>query len=291
VFRYKHKEFYRDGKRHINGSALYDPALNVVLPEHLSPAIVSQEDFDAVQAILYRNRKGKEKKRIKNETFLLRRMIRCGVCGRFFTPITSRNHRAYVCTSKQNPSVNCGTKSVKSDLIEEKVWELVAFYATHPEVLEQKISEAQRSESVSQEDIEREVDKLTKNILRLNGEIRNLVARAENVDEETWKLFEERIAAKRSEIGRLETIRTEHLARRPKGSNSKAFGKIAEKYREKIISGDLTLDDRIAVLKSFNLSISWDGEDAKASIHTQYDCKSNPNGFDSSTVISLKIEV
>jgi site-specific DNA recombinase len=99
VFRFRHHIHYVEGRKVHNGSALGDPASRIEIPD-ATPAIVTEEEWNAAQNALKRN--VKMRGRIGQKEFLLRGLIRCATCGRQFSPVGKKGHRYYVCTSTQN---------------------------------------------------------------------------------------------------------------------------------------------------------------------------------------------
>jgi site-specific DNA recombinase len=105
-------------------------------------AIVSQETFDRVQALLKANRVKRGPQRSQKEhVFLLEKLLRCGDCGSTMTPIwstgaNSARYHYYACTLRQRTSgTACSAGLVPADEVEQFVLsELRSFALSDEEV-------------------------------------------------------------------------------------------------------------------------------------------------------------
>ena len=260
AFRYRHDRFFRDGVKKVNGSIITPEDQWVELPD-VTPAIVSKDIWDAVQLKLQENRK--TKRRTAKIEALLRGRVRCGTCGRLYSPVTANRYRAYVCTSKQSPAANCKTKMLGAAKAEAAVWEIADRAIRHPEELKEYLA-------VEPRDTKTELAAVNRSIDKLNNEIDKLIARAADVDDLTWQAFQKTIRTKRSEIEKLQTTRTDIL-REPEHSPDLQTLRI-----DALDTLDrLTHAERVTILDILNLSAVWDGETLKVNFYAQYGCKSN----------------
>jgi DNA invertase Pin-like site-specific DNA recombinase len=101
--------FYK-GQRNYNGLII-----NV-------PAIIEPQYFDKVNSNLVNNRNNSGKKVVHR--YLLKGLIRCGVCGRnmYGRARVSKKDYSYMCSSKRISANSCGNRSINIDKIENFIW-------------------------------------------------------------------------------------------------------------------------------------------------------------------------
>ncbi|MEQ1906385.1 MAG: recombinase family protein [Pirellulaceae bacterium] len=102
-------------------------------------AIVSDELFDKVQAVLKSNHRVAHKHQSKRFA-LLRRMLRCGECGSLVMPAWTRNHgreyRYYTCSRKVKTGFEkCSLPSLPAGEIEKIVVDQLRGLLRHPDVI------------------------------------------------------------------------------------------------------------------------------------------------------------
>ena len=108
-----------------------------------SPAIVSEEIFRSASNVLQRNRLYKAEKPIHE--YLLRGLIRCGLCGKAFCGATSKvgpNHtlekQYYICNGKTQwhklGILKCPSVTLVAKDIEDAVWSDIQGYCKNPNV-------------------------------------------------------------------------------------------------------------------------------------------------------------
>ncbi len=112
------------------------------------PAIVSQEDWETAQQVLKANRilSGRN----ATEKYLLRGLVKCGLCGLTYTGCTYRGYqghakRYYRCNGKvayRGPSQgHCQGKAIKADGLEEAVWKEIEKALLNADVTLEKLNE------------------------------------------------------------------------------------------------------------------------------------------------------
>jgi site-specific DNA recombinase len=168
------------------------------------PAIVSRSLFDAVQERLTFNRKwcangGKR-------TYLLRSLLRCGMCGLSFVghSITGRKYRDrrypdvryYECGSLANRDYHqCGNVRLNADRVERAVWgEIESFILSPSRVLDQLVARYNRKAQLSEKQSTREVRRIQQG-QRQNAQARErltmAVAKGVVSDADAWSAFTE----------------------------------------------------------------------------------------------------
>jgi site-specific DNA recombinase len=122
------------------------PGGHVVLPREqwllvtTIPAIITQEQFDAVQAKLAQNQQFATRHNTTSD-YLLRGLVSCGVChlgcvGRARTP----EYRYYVCRGKADPILacrdeKCTARFIPAAQLDDLVWQDLCDVLMHPEIL------------------------------------------------------------------------------------------------------------------------------------------------------------
>ena len=102
------------------------------------PALVSQEDFDRVQAKLALN-KQRASRNNKNHTYLLRALVSCGVCqSACIARTTQHGHSYYVCRCAAQPLYSqhdqrCTARYSPAQQLDVLVWQDLCDLLTHPE--------------------------------------------------------------------------------------------------------------------------------------------------------------
>ncbi len=144
---------------------------DVVIPNAI-PALVSEEDFNAVQTKMKINKKAPAMHRSEDD-YLLTTHLFCGKCGAMMTgeigtSHTDRKYRYYRCNrSKQH---KCDKKTVKKDWLEELVIDEILSLISDDEVvkeLSERLYEMQENDSTAINSIQAqlaEVEKKLKNL-------------------------------------------------------------------------------------------------------------------------------
>jgi len=112
----------------------------------VTPAIISQELFDAAQHQLQVNRE-KSPRNCKHE-YLLRGHLRCRQCGRVYVGEFTGS-RFYKCAGKKRvnaPVERCQNKGWKAEILENMLWAEIERYLSNPELIISQL-EAQRQDA------------------------------------------------------------------------------------------------------------------------------------------------
>jgi site-specific DNA recombinase len=120
------------------------------------PPIVSQEQFDLIQAKLKQNQSYASRNN-KAHQYLLRAMVSCGLCqlaclGR----CTDTGHQYYACKGKLSllqsaRTEKCPSRFVPVEQLDELVWADMCKVLQHPEILRQALERAQAGQWLPQE--------------------------------------------------------------------------------------------------------------------------------------------
>jgi site-specific DNA recombinase len=120
------------------------------------PALVSQEQFDRVQAKLTHNR-ACARRHNTTHTYLLRALVSCGVCRLACTARTvNHQHAYYLCSGKTTPTNShrahrCPARFIPAHQLDALVWQDLCAVLTHPESLAQALERAQAGRWLPQE--------------------------------------------------------------------------------------------------------------------------------------------
>jgi len=104
------------------------------------PAIVSQEQFDLVQAKLAHNQQFARRNNTTHD-YLLRALVSCGVCHLACTGRSDRGRYAYyTCRGKSSAVISsrdekCPSRFIPAGQLDELVWQDLCEVLTHPEMI------------------------------------------------------------------------------------------------------------------------------------------------------------
>lgn len=113
------------------------------------PAIVSQEQFDAVQNKLSHNQKW-SKRNNKSHQYLLRALVSCGVCQGACFARTQYGHGYYCCRRKQADQIQqgqgCSARYTPAAELDRLVWEDLCNVLRKPELIAQALQRARNGD-------------------------------------------------------------------------------------------------------------------------------------------------
>ncbi|MDP9314426.1 MAG: recombinase family protein [Chloroflexota bacterium] len=119
------------------------------------PAVITQEQFDAVQAKLAHNQQFARRNNTAH-AYLLRAMVSCGLCQRACLARTNGSNAYYVCRGKLHRSLSdepepCPSRMAPAGRLDELVWRDVETVIRHPEVITQALQRARQGAWLPQE--------------------------------------------------------------------------------------------------------------------------------------------
>jgi site-specific DNA recombinase len=113
------------------------------------PALVTQEQFNLVQAKLAQN-KSFAKRNNKAHQYLLRALVSCGVCqlSCFARMVPKSNNSYYICSGKSKAvqcrsEDKCPSRFIPAQKLDEIVWQDLCEVLLHPETIAQALERAQ----------------------------------------------------------------------------------------------------------------------------------------------------
>jgi len=171
----------------------------VRLPDGTTPAIVSEELWQAAQDRLHSNRG--EATRNQKRQYLLRGLAHCAKCGLPLYSCPEKDRRMYRCSSKDQPSGSCGASRVPADEVEEWAWEQVKAVIADPAII---AAELERRQSAGPEPhLIAEVDALRAQFDTVGLEIARLVdVLADNTM--PYEVVRQKIQTRQKERSRLQ---------------------------------------------------------------------------------------
>jgi site-specific DNA recombinase len=119
------------------------------------PPLVSQEQFDRVQARLASNRRFAQRNN-KAHPYLLRNLVSCGLCGLACLARTAGRQRYYSCTGKlpalfSHREQKCPSRLSPAGRLDELVWADLRKLLTHPEQVTRALARAHGGNWLPQE--------------------------------------------------------------------------------------------------------------------------------------------
>jgi len=120
-----------------------------------APAIVSRDQFDAVQAKLAHNRRFATRHNTTHP-YLLRTLVSCGVCRLACMGRTHGTYRYYICRGKGTEvqscrDERCPARFIPAQQLDEVVWQDVCELLRHPTLIEEALRRAQGGAWLPQE--------------------------------------------------------------------------------------------------------------------------------------------
>lgn len=131
---------------------------NRELIERKVPAIVSEETWEIAQKVLQENLI--EASRNARHKYLLRGLVKCGICGLTFSGVRYKEISYYACNGKvtyRGPILGrCGAKNIPVEWLDKIVWDDCVEFISNPESALSRLEEAivthkQRRDSIESE--------------------------------------------------------------------------------------------------------------------------------------------
>ncbi len=135
--------------------------------ERVVPAIVSEQEWEAAQQVLVSNRI--MALRNTRQPYLLKGLIKCGLCGLTFSgiTITKQNDHYYRCNGRQAArglygvdGKRCPSRTLNGDYVERLVWADIESFLRNPGELIQKLRERLSTQDGERQQHQKELDDL-----------------------------------------------------------------------------------------------------------------------------------
>jgi site-specific DNA recombinase len=157
--RYRHPKIRRSATHpigHPHDSAVLAPKEEWI-PVTRIPAIVTQVQFDLVQAKLAKNQSFASRHNTAHQ-YLLRALVSCGICqlSCYARTVAGKTYGYYVCTGKEDPvqgraTEKCPSRFIPIQQLDEIVWQDLCDLLTHPEMIARAMERAQGESWLPQE--------------------------------------------------------------------------------------------------------------------------------------------
>jgi len=150
-------------------------------------AIVDQQVFEQVQAVLRANRSSGGAHVRNKYAALLKGLVRCGSCGRamthHFTSRKEKRYRYYVCQTAQKQGwASCPTASVPAGELERFVVEQIRLAGRDSSVIQDALAATQREQEAKLEGLTQERHALGRRLQRITSRLRQLVGKTGAAD-------------------------------------------------------------------------------------------------------------
>ncbi|RPI33468.1 MAG: recombinase family protein [Chloroflexota bacterium] len=127
------------------------------IPVAQIPAIVSQEQFDLVQAKLATNQSFAKRHNTAHQ-YLLRALVSCGICqlSCYARTVQGKPYGYYICTGKDDEvqarhATKCPSRFIPAKQLDDLVWQDLCDLLTHPDLIAQAMERAQGNGWLPQE--------------------------------------------------------------------------------------------------------------------------------------------
>ena len=233
----------------------------IPLPEGTTPAIVSSDVWDAVQARLSANT-GDETRNARSP-YLLRGHVYCSVCGSRLYSSPERGKRMYRCSSRDGKAGACGAGRVPAEPLEQRVWEAVSNILTDPSLISQEI-DRRRAEGPDQQ-LTADLEAAEKSLLRISRQQEKLLRKFRESEDDSfpWDLVQREIAAAEGEKRQLQD--SIHALQRRIADQEAAVHHLESiaNYVGAVKSNlsDLSFDSKRLTLKALDIEVRAAGSD------------------------------
>jgi len=199
-FKFKGESGIVRGRR-FNRTVVRDKAEWIPLPDTVTPAIVTEGVWEAVQERLQKNRQAARP--TAELEILFRGLVECATCGRPMYSERERGKIVYRCSSRfETP---CGGQRISGEKCEPLVWNAIADLLRNPQTVQREVKRMRESGKKGRRTQEKDVDNLKASLVKVENDITRIARRAGEIEDEfIYKTFQDQLAAKRQERERLQ---------------------------------------------------------------------------------------
>jgi site-specific DNA recombinase len=236
------------------------------------PAIVDAETWERANANLRKNQL--DRMAHAKTDYLLRRLIRCAVCGRHYIGTGTY----YVCVGRHGArhlspdGTRCPSPSVRRDQIEALVWGDVEAFIYKPgpvlQTLRQQCAEAERTGQSEKEiakleaQIARCVEQDRRNVTHLNQDVITL---------DDFRRERERISKQRGLLEKdLQAMRQLSTDAKASARRLKTAGQLLEKMRDQLEQGGVSFESKRRIVELLVDNIVVGGSTGKPQVEVEY---------------------
>ncbi len=250
------------------------------------PALIDEEDFARVQQQLKNNSAFSRRNLRRDDEYLLRCLVKCGVCGRTMVAQSYGKHTYYRCSANVDHistgrAKRCPAPSVYSPDLDRLVWEEVATLLGSPTLIQQAW-EQQRGAGLGNPDVvEAELSRLEEQLRDAGRQMRRLVdayqhgwirseeltSRRSSLDQHiaNWTTERDRLEAQRPRWREIQAISTDmhrflaHVAEGLDQLDFKGKQKLLRKVIERIEVTAWEVKVKLAIPLSTNFDLTTTG--------------------------------
>jgi site-specific DNA recombinase len=196
-FRFKASSGYEKGRRFYRTETLPQKEW-VALPDGITPAIVTPEVFQSVQAQM-KSRISADKARNEQKPVLLRGLVFCATCGSKMYPESEHGERnIFRCPSRNYEK--CGGKRINADRCEIAVWDKVAEIIRNPETVALELERRRKDSHYERENLKTEIESIKKLIASIESNISRIASRAAIIEDDyIFEKFNNELKQKKQE--------------------------------------------------------------------------------------------
>lgn len=228
----------------------------IMLDSALTPAIISQAEFDAVQLCL--SLKRGDTRRNESHPVLLRGLIVCLRCGRRRVPDVPGY--GYRCSSRYTAAGSCGSGSTPMQAIEKWVWSEIQRLISDPAQIEQHIRDAAQSHLSDRDSIENALRLTQQKITKCENNLRQLLTRFGD-DDSLADFVEDQIRHVGQQLKALQTERDSLLAQLATAdADQLQLDEIAAFAARMASQAELSFAQKREILELFRVSVSTDAD-------------------------------
>ena len=220
------------------------------------PAIIDKDTFDRVQEQLKKNKAFSRRNLQRNDEYLVRCLLSCGVCGRSLVVHSYGRHTYYQCTGNVDPvtagrTERCPSPMVYSHDLDKAVWETVQSLLQSPELMTKTWRHQQSHRGLVAPDvIEAELHRLHDQRRDAERQIRRLVDGYQKGALQPAELSKRR-ALLEEKVARWEEQRLRLESERPKWKEWNTVSENLSRFCEHVVDGlsKLSFEDKQKLLR------------------------------------------
>lgn len=259
------------------------------LPEGVTPAIISQETYDAARRACENNIRGNSFKRNGKRPVLLRGFVFCGLCESPLYPMSETTHRpddpnraVYKCAAARLKSgvantkrtTVCNPKRLVGSVLEHSVWDKLVSFFLAPDLVAREVEKTLSNvpdNSLASDLVgaERQVEKARRVRDAALTKYEDAIAEGDDELAERW---DRKAKEANSDVRALASVIKDLTARLGAYKNSGKTAKAFAKQCKTIIAsgaGDFTYDEKRAALEALGVRVyAADGKPIRITVNT-----------------------
>ncbi len=220
------------------------------------PAIIDKETFDRVQEQLKKNKAFSRRNLQRNDEYLVRCLLSCGVCGRSLVVHSHGRHTYYQCMGNVDPvsagrAERCPSPQVYAPDLDTAVWEAIESLLRSPELMTNAWERQRKHGGLMAPDvIEAELQRLHDQTVDAERQIRRLVDGYQKGALRSEELSKRR-AHLEEKIARWDEHRRRLESERPKWKEWKTVSENLYRFCEYVVAGlpKLNVEDKQKLLR------------------------------------------